>query len=83
MPKPVYIIASESGSEDRRGNVLSLFRILEKFTIKIPDQSIRPQVAADMAGQTQVKNVEASQADQFSQDNPDSPMEFPAEHFGF
>ena len=34
MPRPVYIIASESTSEDARSNVLSIFNVIERIEIE-------------------------------------------------
>src|SRR5690349_11661037 len=33
MPKPIYIICSESIAQDRETNVLSLFNIIERFVV--------------------------------------------------
>lgn len=34
MPKPVFIVVSQSGVEDRQTNLLSLFNVIERLVIK-------------------------------------------------
>lgn len=34
MPRPVYIIAAESTTEDARSNVLSIFKVIERIEIE-------------------------------------------------
>ena len=36
MPKPVYIICSESGSEDKTTSLVSHFKVLEQIEIREP-----------------------------------------------